>query len=391
MARIVQLTASSFLGGPERQMLDLARSLPSDIETVFAAFQEHGQCQPLLGAAREYGFRTVVIEHDRPRVLSACREIVQLLRHERADVLCTHGYKADLLGLPAARWAGVPIVAVSRGWTGAGRRAQVYEAVDRLALRWMDRVVCVSEAQRRKVLAAGTPVRKACVIRNAIRTERFAKPDPHYRDRLQDLFPERRTAIVGAAGRLSPEKGFDILVQAAPAVVRQFPDIGFVLFGEGGTRASLAAQVRASRLERHFVLAGFRPDLDQFIPCLDLLVLPSYTEGLPNVVLEALAAAVPVVATAVGGTPEVLEDGVSGYLVPAGEPVALANRIQDLLSLPQRREFGRCGRQTVLQRFSFTAQAQAYQELFGTLNRCAVGQTTRQQSAPAALGLRPTK
>src|SRR5207302_6843198 len=126
----------------------------------------------------------------------------------------------------------------------------------------------------------------------------------------------------------------------------------------------------AAGLTRRFVLAGFRDDLDGYLPFLDLLVLPSFTEGLPNVVLEASAAGVPVVATAVGGTPEVIEDGVSGHLVPAGDPAALARRILDCIAdEKERRRMGQLGRQRIEEHFTFAAQARQYQTLFERLIR----------------------
>ena len=126
---------------------------------------------------------------------------------------------------------------------------------------------------------------------------------------------------------------------------------------------------RRAVFDGSFVLAGFRADVDQFLPFLDLFVLPSYTEGLPNVVLESFAAGVPVVATAVGGTPEVVEDGASGYLVPAGDPQALADRILDALANEDRlRDMGLQGRQTVVERFTFSAQARRYRQLFEDLS-----------------------
>src|SRR5262249_52452719 len=273
---------------------------------------------------------------------ASVRETVRLLRYLRADVLCCHGYKADLLGRPAARRAGVPAVAVSRGWTGESFKIRLYERLDRFLLRWMDRVVCGSGGQAVKVRRAGVAPEKITVIRNAIRPERFAAPDPVYRRKLAALFPRPRRWVIGAAGRLSPEKGFDVLIEAARQVVREEPAAGFILFGEGALRGALSRHIEAAGLKGRFVLGGFRDDLDRLIPCFDLLILPSFTEGLPNVVLEGLAAGVSVVATAVGGTPEVIEDGVCGVLVPPGDPGALARRIADLLgSEGERRTMGR--------------------------------------------------
>ena len=122
------------------------------------------------------------------------------------------------------------------------------------------------------------------------------------------------------------------------------------------------------------MLAGFRSDLDRLLPSFDLLALPSFTEGMPNVVLEAFAAGVPVVSTAVGGAPEVVENGVSGFLVSAGDPTALAERIREALASEDRlRDMGWHGRQRVHEQFTFAAQARAYRRLFAELK---TGRTT---------------
>jgi glycosyltransferase involved in cell wall biosynthesis len=144
--------------------------------------------------------------------------------------------------------------------------------------------------------------------------------------------------------------------------------VGFVHFGDGPLRAGLEQQIARLGLEGRFILAGFRDDLDRFLPHWDLAVLPSFTEGLPNVVLESYAAGVPVVATAVGGTPEVVEDGVDGYLVPPRDTAALAGRILDMLALGEgRRLMGQRGRERIQARFTFHAQARLYQNLFAGL------------------------
>ncbi len=285
-----------------------------------------------------------------------------------ADLLCCHGYKADLVGLLAARQRGLPVIAVARGWTAASWRVRFYEWLDRLSLRRMDAVVCVSDGQARKVREAGVPAERLHVIRNAIRTERFGTTVAPSRSFLQSFFPLPRTLLIGAAGRLSPEKGFDLFVEAAGIVVRSRPGAGFVLFGDGPLRDRLAAQIARRKLQRHVVLAGFCSDLDRWLPGFDATVLPSYTEGLPNVVLESFAARVPVVATAVGGTPEVVEDGVNGYLVPPGQPAALAGRLLELLGSETLRDhMGQQGYRRVREQFTFAAQARRYAALFEAL------------------------
>ena len=259
-------------------------------------------------------------------------------------------------------------MAVSRGWTYESPKIRIYELFDRINLRWMDRVVCVSQGQAVKVRRAGIPAKKIVVIPNAIRGERFDRPDPTARSELELLFAGPVSHIVGAAGRLSPEKGFSVLVEAAALIARDLPDVGFVLFGDGVLRPALAAQIAAKGLTHRFVLTGFRSDLDRFLPILDLLVQSSYTEGMPNVVLESCAARVPVVATAVGGTPEIVEEGVSGYLVRPGDPEALARAISKTLADgTNRRRMGNMGRSIVLERFGFDAQTRRYHALFNAV------------------------
>jgi glycosyltransferase involved in cell wall biosynthesis len=261
------------------------------------------------------------------------------------------------------------VVAVSRGWTAESCKVRLYEILDRINLRWVDRVVCVSEAQAAKVRRAGVPPDRVAVIRNAIRAERFDTPDPAYRKRLLALFPDPPRHVVGAAGRLSAEKGFAVLVEAARRVLREDPAAGIVLFGDGSQREALARQIRQSGLARRFVLAGFHADLDRYIPWLDVMVLPSYTEGLPNVVLEACAAGVPVVATAVGGTPEVIEDGENGYLTPPGDAKSLAGCLLAVLDAEDcGRGMGASGRRRAREEFTFEMQAIQYLRLFAALS-----------------------
>jgi glycosyltransferase involved in cell wall biosynthesis len=365
---LVHLTASRFFGGPERQMLGLARSLPPGWRTIIVSFPEDGNCAAFLHEAREQGIEAVSLTADTPRLLAARRELTNLLRRRGADVLCCHGYKANILGFWAARRAGIPAVAVSRGWTGESLRVRLYEALDRLALRWMDRVVCVSEGQATKVRKAGVSAARMTVIANAVDGKRFAEPDPAGRRQLQSYFAPPRRFLVGAAGRLSPEKGFAVLIEAAARVIAEVSSVGFVLFGDGPLRGELERQIAGLGLQSEVILAGFSDDLDRLLPFLDVLVLPSFTEGMPNVVLEAMAAGVAVAATSVGGTPEVVQDGVTGVLVPPGDPGLLARPIAGLLSdTPRRQEMGKCGRERVEELFGFAAQARKYQALFREL------------------------
>ena len=178
---VVHLTASTFYGGPERQMLGLANALADECRTTFLLFAEGGRCRAFADQIRGQGFEATELANDTPHLRRAMREVRDYLRQRRTDVLCCHGYKANLLGRIAARRTGIAAVAVSRGWTRESLRVRLYERLDRWNLRWMDRVVCVSEGQAVKVRRAGVRPERTVVIRNAVRADRFARPDPSRR------------------------------------------------------------------------------------------------------------------------------------------------------------------------------------------------------------------
>jgi glycosyltransferase involved in cell wall biosynthesis len=365
---ILHLTSSRFFGGPERQMLELARTLPPPYQTVFLSFYEGGLCSRFLQEIWRDGFAGSPLVNDTPFFLAAIREMARNLRRLDVRVLCCHGYKADLLGMLAACRVGVPVVAVSRGWTGEDWKVRIYEGIDRFVLRRTDAVVCVSHGQACKVRDAGVRQEKIHVIPNAIRVGRFGGPQKDARRQLEALFPRQPRWVIGAAGRLSPEKGFDVLIEAARRVIKEEHDAGFVVFGEGVLRSELQRQIDQSGLRQSFVLAGFRKDLDALTPSFDVLAMTSHSEGLPNVLLEAQAAAVPAVCTAVGGIPEVLRDGDNGFLVPDGDAARVSERILTLIRSEEcRREMGHRARELVSGQFSFEAQSQRYQELFRSL------------------------
>ena len=379
--RIVHLMASPFYGGPERQMLGLARHLPSRYESVFVSFAEGGRCAPFIDQVCRHGFEAHVLEHNAPRMRQATNEVARLLRKLDADVLCCSGYKPDILGWWAARQVGIPAVSVSHGWTSATWKVRVNETCDRMVIRWMDAVVCVSKAQAAKVRRAGVPKAQIAIIHNAVADEAFAPAEPQYAAQLRTGFPRPPRWLVGAAGRLSPEKGFGDLVEAAALVIRRQPEIGFVVFGDGPLRPELTQRIATLGLTDRFILAGFRDDVGKFLPHLDLAVLPSLTEGLPVILLEAFAAGIPVVATPVGGIPEVVEQGVNGTLAPVGNPAALAEQIAMMFGGDvDRRAWGRAGQARVRREFTFVTQRGKYQELFERL----AGAERRRRRRPAA-------
>jgi glycosyltransferase involved in cell wall biosynthesis len=237
--------------------------------------------------------------------------------------------------------------------------------MDRWVLRRLDKVVCVSHAQADKVRKAGVADADTVVIHNAVGDEAFVQADAATRDEMIGWFARPPRWLIAAAGRFSPEKGFSVLIDAAAVVLKDRPDAAFVLFGDGPLRPQLETQIAAHGIGGRFVLGGFRKDIARFLPNADIAVMSSFTEGLPVILLETGAAGVPCVATAVGGIPEVVDDGRTGFLVPAGAAATLAERIVTLLDdEPLRLAVGRAAQARVRSEFSFASMAQRYLDVF---------------------------
>jgi glycosyltransferase involved in cell wall biosynthesis len=374
---VVHLTDSPFYGGPERQIHGLALTLPASIRTTILCFRDHGSSAPFLEKLTGSGVAARMVAQANPHFLGIIADVAAELREGRADLLVCQGYKADILGWIAARRAGVPVMSVSRGFTAHTWKVRLYEALDRRMLQHMEAVTCVSAGQAAKVVRAGVRANRVRVIHDSVDPARFAAGGAAGRAILQSLFPTPRDVIIVGVGRQSPEKGFDQLVEASRRLIGESDRVGVVLIGDGPDRPMLEERVRAAGLSAHVMFAGFRTDIDRLLPGADILAQGSFTEGLPNVVLEACAAGIPVVATNVGGTSEIIDDGVNGFLVPAADPAALAERLLDLVRAPERRRaMGARGREIARSRFSFAQQAREYAELFDTVAREAERRTT---------------
>jgi glycosyltransferase involved in cell wall biosynthesis len=361
----VHLRASNFVGGPERQILRYAgfeREGPLRVALATFVDRSEGEGQALLAAAEAQGIEAFGLAGGGVRDLAGVRQLIALLRQRRVRLVCAHAYRADLLGLWAARRAGVPIAWFLRGWTGEDRRVRAFEALDRRFLPHADRVVCLSENQRERVLALGIPAAKLRLVPNVVEAPQATRAEA--RAEMERRFRLRPQAVwVGAGGRLSPEKGAADLLAAASRLGR--PEVEFIVFGDGPLRAELEQRARALGLAQ-LRFAGFVPDVKRLLPGLDVLVNPSRREEMPNIVLEAMAAGVAVVATAVGGVAEIAGDPATLQLVAPGQPEALAAAMEGLVADTARRAaLAAAGRRRVASAYAPACQRASLRALYG--------------------------
>lgn len=336
--RIAFALGSLQVGGTERQVCRLARELRArghDVSVICL-----GATGPLEDDLREAGIEPVMVgfrgfrvrdEAGRPRPWRALPELLKLwavwraLRRQRPDVCHAFLYWAYVLVLPVAWLARVPVRASGR--RGLGRQPprghRLFDFLEQVVNRLTDLVVCNAEAVARETEEAdGVPPGKIRVIPNGID---LPPPAPAV---------DRQPPTGVTVANLIAYKGHADLV-AALALMEQPPPVRLV--GEGPERERLEAMVAAAALEDVVTLVGFHPRPEEVIAGSQFAVLPSHEEGFPNAVLEAMAAGLPVVATRVGGVPELVADGVTGLLVPPSDPPALARAIGTVASDPDLR------------------------------------------------------
>jgi glycosyltransferase involved in cell wall biosynthesis len=282
--------------------------------------------------------------------VSAAWRLSRLVRSERPEIVHAH----DPHAVAMASWAlslsadrTVPPLVASRRVDFPLRTT----ALSRWKHRQVRMFICASEMIRQLLLSQGVPAERTVTVHEGIDLAHVAAAPPldvHTEFHL----PHGAPVVVNIAA-LAPHKGQRHLVDAVPAVLRVEPDTRFLIVGEGELLPSLRKQVRQHALERHVILTGFRHDALSLLKGADLFVMSSVTEGLGTSLLDAMACSKPIVATRVGGIPEVVADGETGLLVPERDPVALASAIVELLRHPERREaFGAAGLARVTERFS---------------------------------------
>jgi glycosyltransferase involved in cell wall biosynthesis len=281
-----------------------------------------------------------------PLLLNACRKECVALWHG-------HDYKTNLLGLLLRRFWPMRLVTTVHGWVHHTSRTPLYYAIDRWCLPRYERVLCVSDDLRQRCLESGVPPERCLLIENAIDTEEFLRRHTAA-EAKRELGLQCDRVVIGGVGRLSPEKGFDVLLHALAHLRARGADVELLLVGEGEQRATLAALADSLGFRDRVSLTGFQGDPRRCYEAMDLFVLSSLREGLPNVVLEAMAMEVPVVATRIAGVPCLIEEGQNGLLVEPGSAEELAAAILRLIEDNGLRErLRQQGRHTTETRYSF--------------------------------------
>lgn len=300
---------------------------------------------------------------DPVRVMRVAWRLLHILRRERFDLVHTHGYFADICTVFCSRLLGVPAVATCHGFIGNDSKLRLYNALDRSTIKRCSRVIAVSDTIRIQLTANGVAPAKIVLISNAVAAQEGEGAENA--QTVRGTFGiTADDMVIGYLGRLSEEKGLRFLLQAASRLRREGLQVKLLLVGEGPEREVLERMAREEDSD-FVVFAGFQTDIGRWLRIFDVFVLPSLTEGTPLALLEAMAAGVPIVATAVGGVPAIISDGVNGKLVPPADVVALGEGVRQILVDSELQErFRDAGKNTIRQKYCIEQWCRSIENIY---------------------------
>ncbi len=360
-------------GGPDKTILNSPRFLePHGYRMLCAYLHPPGDqgFEVLRAQANHYGAPLVAIADRGPWDWRVVRELIAVCKRENVSIWHGHDYKTNALGLLLKRFKPMRLVTTVHGWVHHTRRTPLYYKLDQLCLPRYERVFCVSDDLLEKCLASGVPARNCVLLENGIDGEDYSRRHRVAEAQAQLGFTNPGL-VIGAVGRLAPEKGFDLLIGACHTLIAGGQDITLVIVGEGGERANLVSLARKLGIADRIHLVGWQADVRRYFEAMDIFCLSSHREGLPNVVLEAMALEVPVVATRVNGVPRLVQHGQNGLLVEPGDPQTLTAALGTLLTDSSLRDrFRTMGRRTVETKYSFATRMNRLKQIYDELLSC---------------------
>ncbi|MFZ5634581.1 MAG: glycosyltransferase [Bacillota bacterium] len=368
--RVLHVIGGGEFGGAERHILNLATAIdPKLVEvSVCCLFAD-----PFLQVAREAGIRAHAVPMRHKLDFSILTKMKDLIVREKIDIVHTHGVRANLVGRLAARMAGVETVVT----TVHSLLVQDYpDLFSRLANMFIERAsrgltthfIAVSGGLQKALIQQGVPEQKITVIYNGLNPDLFREAGSSAGRWREKAGFEPGTQLVAVVGRLHPVKGHRYFLKSAAEVLKERKDVHFLVVGSGPERNRLEEYTRKLGISDYVTFTGFVADVSGLMPDLNLLIVPSLWEGFGLTALEAMAVGVPVVATSVGGLPEIVEHCTTGLLVPPADEAGLTRGIIWMLDHPQEAvEMAAAARTMVERKFTASAMARRTEDLYRRL------------------------
>jgi glycosyltransferase involved in cell wall biosynthesis len=375
--KVLHVITRLIVGGAQENTIDICNYLPADrFEIDLVTGPQIGPEGKVVSDVNQEKIKVTTI-NELVREISPIKDLVALvklylfIKKGKYDVVHLHSSKAGTLGRVAARMAGTPaVVLTTYGWSfnacepGFKRSFYIYE--EKFTAKITDKIIVESDLDSQTGLEnrIGWP-EKYRTIRSAIKIEEFSDVVVDVRQKIIELGLQPDMRVVGCVSRMSEQKGPHNFVRMAAEVLKENPNVNFIYIGDGPLKESTAALISELGIRDKVVLAGLRKDVPELLKIFDLFVLLSQWEGIPRVFPQAMAAGVPIVATNVGGAPELIKDGVNGYLVPFGDYKTPAKIVLNLLKDENlRKNIGKEGRKSIFPRFTMDFMIEEVEKLY---------------------------
>jgi glycosyltransferase involved in cell wall biosynthesis len=360
-------------GGPDKTLLNSPRFLEPLGYRMICAYL-HPPNDPgfevIRKNAERYGAPLASIPDRGPKDLRVVKSLIDLCRREKVAVWHGHDYKTNALGLLVKRFHRMRLVTTVHGWVQHTKKTPLYYRIDKFCLKRYEKVICVSDDLIEECSRVGVPKDRLMFLENGIDADDYRRRQSISEAKAKLGLPAE-CFLIGAVGRLSDEKGFDVLIRAvkqlAGGSAGASPSHGvhLAIVGEGGERAALEKLIAELNLTDRVTLAGWQGDVRGWFEAMDAFALSSHREGLPNVLLEAMALEVPLVATRVNGVPRLVQHEENGLLVEAGDANGLAAALSRVMNDAALRDRLRAaGRATVEGRYSFRTRMEKLAALY---------------------------
>jgi glycosyltransferase involved in cell wall biosynthesis len=360
-------------GGPDKTILNSPRFLDPLGYRMVCAYM-HPPDDPgyevIRKKAAHYGAPLISIPDRGPWDWRVLTGLLAICRQEKVTIWHGHDYKTNALGLLIKRFWPMRLVTTVHGWVHHTTRTPFYYKLDQLCLPRYERIISVSDDLLEMCLSSGVPAKNCVLLENGIDAGEYTRKQGVSEARTKLGLPQAGF-LVGAVGRLAAEKGFDLLIRSISALLGRGLDVRLAIVGEGGERKSLERLAAELGISDRVILPGWQADVRNYFEAMDAFALSSHREGLPNVLLEAMALEVPVVATRVNGVPRLVQDGRNGFLIEPGDGEGLTIALAGLLkNQPLRDVFARAARRIVETRYSFTTRIHRLKRIYDELLSC---------------------
>ncbi len=354
-------------GGPDKTVLLIAEKADPEKFNMILMYMRNADDDKFMIAkwASEKGLTIHEVLEYKKLDFSNLKIIHRLIRQYQIDIYHARDYKTCFIGYLLSKiHPRIGLVFTAHGWIIDSTRQKFYTWLNLFSLKKYHKMIAVSQATKQMMLDSGLPEEKIEIVHNAIDVDTWKRENitPTIRDEL--VLPAT-SKIVGVVGRLRYEKDIPTTLKVAQKVIQKRPDTYFLIIGDGPDLDDAEKTVKAMGLTDKILFLGFRKDTINIYADLDVFVSTARTEGTPNTALEAMAMEVPVVYTAVGGVPELIEDGQNGILVNVGDIEGIAETILSLLNDDAKAlKIGTNGRQTVCTKFSFASRLKKLESIY---------------------------